>query len=280
MASDEATRQAGLRARVYGSYAGSVARTTVPPSSGRPGTDGVILTHTVLVALTPLIPLPFVDKAVKGYLMRGMFKRLATAHKLRLWDREVATLADDEVGRVLGGYAKGVVLMPLKLILRKTFLVLAGKSIVDLASRTYHRGWLLDHAFEQGWCAPAGPRSATQVRTAIDELLREVPIARSPVTRAFRLGFDRSRDLLGGAVQNLRDKLATLRGRPVEADVKQALDDVTDDGGGLAAIVAQLRRAMTEVPEAHFDELAAKLAAKLAPKGDYVQTDPPGPSSS
>jgi len=235
----------------------------------------VILTHSVMVALTPLIPLPFVDKAVKGYLVRSMVRRLAAAHKLRLWDREVASLADDEVGKLLGGYAKGVVLLPLKFILRKTFLVLAGKSMVDLASKTYHRGWLLDHTFEQGWCAPAGPYSATRVRRAIDELVREVPIARSPVTRALRLGFDRSKDLVGGAVQTLRDKLATLQGRPVEADVKRAIDDATNDGdsAGLSGIVAQLRRALTEVPQAHFDELAAKLADKLEPSGQPINSD-------
>lgn len=224
--------------------------------SEHPAADGVILTHATLAALTPLIPLPFVDTAARDYVMRRMVRSLAELHHLRIWDAEVKTLAEEESSSWLKGAAKGVILAPFKFILRKTFLVLAGKRIVDLASRSYHHGFLLDRAFAQRWCAPAGPKRPEEVRAAIDAVLEAEPVASSPVTRAISVGFERSQSALF-------DVYSALRARVSGGEVDAALDDAATDTAGFAGVIASLQHALTDVPRDHFDDLERKLKHRL-----------------
>ncbi len=222
-----------------------------------PATEGVILTHATLAALTPLIPVPFVDTAARNRVMRRMVRSLAELHHLRIWDAEVKVLADEEGGGFVRGIAKGAVLAPFKFVLRKTFMVLAGKHIVDLASRSYHHGLLTDRAFAHRWCTPAGSRSPREVRQAIDAVLASEPVASSPVTRALRIGFDESQ-------RAVFDAYATLSARFGGGSANAAIDDAVDDeDGGLLGVIAALQRALTDVPREHFDGLEAKLRAQL-----------------
>lgn len=217
---------------------------------------GVVLSHATMAALTPLIPVPFVDTAARNYVMRRMVRSLATHHELSIWDEQVKTLADQKGGNFFVGIAKGAVLSPFKLVLRKTFMVLAGKHIVDLASQSYHHGYLVDHAFAQRWCAPRGRHSPTQVRAAVDKLVQSEPIASSPVTRALRVGFD-------GSQRALVDAYSALRARLSDGPVERAIDDVAGDGGGLAGVIASLSNALTAVPREHFEGLEGKLRREL-----------------
>lgn len=222
-----------------------------------PASPGVVLSHATLAALTPLIPVPFVDTVARNYVMRRMVRSLAARHELEIWDEQVKTLADEKGGHFLVGIAKGAVLSPFKLVLRKTFMVLAGKHIVDLASQSYHHGYLVEHAFRQKWCAPRGGHSPTRVRAAIDKLVESEPVASSPVTRALRVGFD-------GSQRALADVYASLRSRLSDAPVASAIEDAagTDDGG-LTGVVASLQHALTAVPREHFEELEQKLRREL-----------------
>jgi hypothetical protein len=227
--------------------------------------ERLLLTHATLVALTPLIPLPFVDDWVKGYLQRRTVRALAARHGLRLWSEEVKQLANDPpttAGAFVGGMAKKLVFAPIKKILRKTFLLLAGKSVVDLASHSYHHAWLIDRAFANRWCSPAGVRSAKEVRTAVDEVLKETPVANSPITRALKLGYERSQSALVDGYARLRARLGGLSG--VSDD---AMDDAVEDASeaGLHDVVTQLLAAITAVPSEHFEELEARLRRKLGP---------------
>jgi hypothetical protein len=227
----------------------------------------VILTHVTLIGLTPFIPLPFVDDLVKGYLQRRMVRSLADGHGLRIWEEEVRQLADDSKGgSLIRGAIKSAALAPLRLVLRKTFMVLAGKRVVDLASEHYHRGWMLDLAFANGWCAPHGGRSPREVRQAIDDLLKETPMTKSPVTRALKVGFERSPEALMATYQSLRSRLATLRGdRPGDDEVARVVDGAEEDPEGLGGVVEQLRSSLTDVPREHFDQLEQRLRVRLGP---------------
>ena len=229
-----------------------------------PATDGVILAHTTLAALTPLIPVPFVDTVVQNRVMRRMVRKLAELHHLRIWDPEVETLADEKGGNLFFGIAKGAVLAPIKRLLRKTFMFLAGKRIVDLASECYHRGFLVERAFANGWCAPHGKTSAKDLREAIDQVLAREPMAASPVTRALRLGFE-------GAQSTLFDVYTSLRERFGGGNVEQAIDDAAESDEGIGGVIASLYASLTEVPTAHFDELEGKLRRQLY--GDSAGAD-------
>jgi len=249
----------------------AVAAVSCPiPKPAPPGRDRVLLTHTTLVALTPLIPLPFVDDMAKSRLQRRMVRLLAQPYDLLLRPDDLALLADDAPTNLVGGIVKGLVLTPLRSVLRKAFIVLAGNKMAEVASTCYHRGWLADRAFARSFCAPEGPHSARAVRTAIDEVMATVPVSSSPITAALKEGFGKSRTALERLVRTLRRRLGALRGEPQQAEVEQAVDaaaaDATTDdttARGLDGIVSHLRRALSEVPAAHFDELEQRLCDKL-----------------
>ena len=138
-------------------------------------------------------------------------------------------------------------------------MVLAGKKMVELASECYHRGWMLDEVLAQGWCAPAGPHPAADVRRVIDKILRDVPVAKSPITEALKVGYDASREALQQAFDKLKARLTRLRGGvPPERVAREARD-----GADLGSVVDALRRALDDVPRDHFDGLRERLAARL-----------------
>ncbi len=230
--------------------------------ASRPSTDGILLTHTTLIALTPLIPLPFVDDWVRGWLLRRMARGLAEAHRLRIWPEEIRVLVELPSSSWVGGMVKGAILSPIKKVLRKTFMFLAGKRIVDIASETYHRGYLIDLAFARGWCEPHGDCSAKELRSAIDAVLKEVPVSQSPVTTALRAGFEEAQSTLADVYTSLR---ARIGGVPTEATVARAIDDA--EAAGLGGVVASLRRALLEVPREHFEALERALAQRVLPDG-------------
>jgi len=233
---------------------------SIEPSASAPridtSNDGLIVGHAVLAGLCELIPIPFLDDMVKRRVMRRMVRALADAHGLRVWESEVRDLVDPEGGGLLGKMAKAVVLRPIKKILRKVFFVLSGKKMVDVASETYHRGWLLDHAFAQQWCAPTGLHPARTVRRAIDEVLLQTPVTKSPVTSALKKGFEHSQEGLARVWARLRDSITDADDSVVD-DAVNAADEET------ATVVESLLDALGDVPSEHFDELARKLATKL-----------------
>jgi len=250
-------------------------------SRPRPDHQTLLLSHTTLVALTPLIPLPFVDDMVQARFERRMIRLLAEAYGLRIWEEEIRILAEGPRGNVVAGIAKGVALAPFKKILRKTFIFLAGKKMVDLASRTYHVGWMVDLTFARGWCSPAGPHRAREVRAAIDRVLAQVPLASSPVTRALKAGYESSREALGDVFEMVQAKMGVLRREPGDEQLGQVADDV-EQRGLMDRVVEQLQRALFEVPDEHFDELARRLAAELGELGELGEggeelVETPGP---
>jgi hypothetical protein len=223
-----------------------------------------------MIALTPFIPLPFVDDMVKGWLARRMVQQLAEAHRLKIWDDEVNTLIADPPKNYIGGFIKKAILLPVRFVLRKIFMVLAGKHIVDLATETYHRAWLIDLTFARRWCAPHGPRSAAEVREGIDAVLKLTPVATSPITRALKLGLERSQPLLADVYDKLRARLGGHHGRmPGDDDVSRAVDDA--EATGIGGVVEQLRRALFEVPSEHFVELERLLARELATHSELTK---------
>lgn len=242
------------------------------PSSSRPDHQTLLLTNTTFVALTPLIPVPFVDDMVQARLERRMVRHLAEAHGLRIWEEEIKLLAEGPKRNVVAGIAKGVILAPVKRILRKAFLVLLGKKMIDLATRTYHVGWLLDLAFARGWCSPAGPHRAREVRAAIDRVLAQVPLASSPVTRALKAGYESSRDALGDLFEMVQAQMGVLRREPGDDKVDGILGDA-ESQGVMHKIVEQLRHALFDVPEEHFVDLERRLARELGEPEDPVGGD-------
>ncbi len=223
------------------------------------GTDAILLWHTALVGMAPLIPVPFVDDAARGWLRRRMVRKLAEQHHLRLWDEEIAALCDEGAGAFVKGAVRSVATAPLRLLLRRAFVLLRGKKILDDASECYHRGFLCERAFARGLCAPLGPHDARALRTAIDAVLAEAPVASSPVTTAIRSAFARSRAAIPRFIESLQARMTGFR----PDDFPEAMERAAEGEGSGDGIVAELRRALAEVPREHFERLERRLAELL-----------------
>ncbi len=229
----------------------------------------VLLTHATLVGLTPLIPIPLLDDAVKGAIDRRLVRAIGLAHGHTFSKEEVLALTDDGQSLLLS-VAKGIVTFPLKLIFRKLFVVLEVKRASDEASRCYHRGLLLDLALGAGALAPKGSKTPAEVRVALDRTCEEVKV--SPLGSAIEAAFEGSKSGLASLGKSLLKRL-TKGGKATDQEVEEAVEahvDTSAGGGALAGLVARLKLAIDAVPAGHFvaleDRFEAILGVPLARK--------------
>ena len=111
--------------------------------------SAALLRDAVLVGLTPLIPLPFVDDLARVALRRRLVRGVAAEEGVDLAPAMVEALAGEPAGGCLGTLPK-LVLYPINKIFRKIFFFLEVKRAVDLVSTSWHYGWLLQVALRTG----------------------------------------------------------------------------------------------------------------------------------
>jgi hypothetical protein len=227
------------------------------PLPVRGASETLLLTHAVLVGLTPLIPIPILDDAVKAAIERRMVREVARASGQELDDKTVEVLAGEEDGSVLVSIAKGIVTFPLKLVFRKLFVVLEVKRASDLASKTYHRGRLLDLALASSIVGPRGPIPPAQVRIAMDAACAAVGL--SPLGYAFTSVFQTSK----GALESLGKDLLKRLGKGGAAKVVDVVEEQAKSEPRAAGVVARLEEAVRTVPREHFDEIEARFEERL-----------------
>lgn len=216
----------------------------------------MLLTHAVLVGLTPLIPIPLLDDAVKDAIDRRLVRELARVHGLVLSKDDVAALANGPGEGIFLSIAKGIATFPLKLIFRKLFVVLEVKRASDEASRCYHRGLLLDVAMAS---RAIGPRPPAEVRAAIDQVCGEISV--SPLGRAIGGVFEGSKGALEGIGRQLLRRIGVGKTAPTAASVDAAVD--AGASGEVAGIVERLKAAVATVPAEHFVALEDRFEAVL-----------------
>jgi hypothetical protein len=221
-----------------------------------------LLTHAVLVGLTPLIPIPFVDDAVKSHLERRMTMDIARSYTIELSKEDASAIADGPGESIFRKLASGAVTLPIRLLFRKLFFVLEIKRASDAASECYHRGYLLELALAARALAPHGPRSPAQIREAIDGAL--IGAAASPAGAAVRAAFESSKDLVGGAGKALLSRLKKMRGSVTEDSVAEVVDGVSPKESAVQGIADRMKQSITEVPDSHFAELERRFEALLA----------------
>lgn len=224
--------------------------------------QNTLATYSVLAALTPLIPIPFVDDLAKTYFRRQLVRALAANHAHAMSPQHVNALADEAGSGCLLGCLGTVLIYPVKFIFRKIFFFLELKRAADTASQTYCHGYLVACAFQEGWCAPAGPHQPAAVRAAIDAVLSQTDT--SLVNRAARGAFSQSKGVLRGAVATLVGRLRSLAGRSSPEEVAQAIAAVEQqEEAQIEPIANRLQRALAELPAEHFEQLRARLKAML-----------------
>ncbi len=222
----------------------------------------VLLSHAVLVGLTPLIPIPFLDDVVKRAVERRLVRHIAERHGRTLSKRELAELTEEPGGSVLWAIGKGIVLFPFKLIFKTVFLVLEVKAASDEASACYHRGLLFDLVLRSGALAPDGPKSTEEVRSAVHTVASGSQI--SPLGRALQGVFEGSKDALTSIGRTLLARIGKggkATKRAVEDAVERTVDDDAD--GALGGLLGRMAAAVAEVPDAHFVTLEQALEREL-----------------
>jgi hypothetical protein len=224
------------------------------------GNQKLITTHAVLTGLTPLIPVPIVDDLVKSYFQRRLVRKLARAYSINLSEQDIRMLADDPSSGCLKGCLAGAFLLPFKLVFRKLFMFLEWKRAVDTVSHTYHHGYLLDCALQQGWFPQH--RSAVELRAAIDSVLRET--GTGPLERAVSLTLRQSKSTLKSAASLLRRSLRNISGKPDEERVAIAAEAVeAEEEREIEGVISRLQHSIESIPSGYFDGLKARLAAQL-----------------
>ena len=222
----------------------------------------LIVSHSVLAGLTPLIPLPIVDDLARVYFVRRLIRKLAAANGYRISEEEIKILADEPDSGCLRGCAIATLLLPFKLIFRKVFFFLEWKRAVDTASHVYYQGYLIDCTLAQGWCAPVGQRSFFEVRAAIDAVLGRLNT--SPIERAIRGTFSRSKSSLKSAAAILARGLRRTPRKASPEQVGKAVEAVEEqEGKEIAGITDRLQGVIGAIPSGHFRRLRDDLAVQL-----------------
>lgn len=226
---------------------------------------GRIVTFSVMVGLTPLIPVPFIDDLAKTHFKRRMTRELAASYGQTLTEADVKTLSDDADTGCLRGCLISIFIYPLKWIFRKIFIFLEWKRAVDLATRAYYHGYLIDYAFDRKWIAPEGGTDAARARAAIDRVLAEVNP--SLIERAMKETFSQSKNILKGAARMLQTSLRRLTRRASEEQVEQAMESVEQkEESEIGGVAARLQQSIGKIPADHFDRLRAMLEAEMSEK--------------
>src|SRR4051812_1592960 len=178
-----------------------------------------LIMHTVLVGLTPLIPVPLLDDVVKNYFRKRMVRGLASAAGRSLSEKELGALASERERGCLTGCLFAVLVYPVKAIFRKLFYFLEIKRAVDLASRTYHFGYVISYAMQPraGGASALDLYGAKAVNEAAQDACRDAPI--KPVEAAIGGTFRKSGNVLRRAAAVLAASLRRVSGRAKEERV-------------------------------------------------------------
>ena len=233
-----------------------------------------ILAHSLLVSLTPLIPIPFLDDWVKSSFLRRMMRQIGAARGVQLSGGEVETLLQEDFwDSCVGGCLHGVIYL-LRELLSKIFFFLEIRRALDLFSSTYYTGFLMDAALMEGYPlhSPTGStEAAVQMREAIRRVLRE---NLRPLVLLSALW-----SLIRRAVGGLPGMIAALpgtiwrgiRGAPGRMRENFYLrvqvllgKEKAPELKAIERMAQSMQTALLSMDPAHFDELVARLRIELA----------------
>lgn len=163
----------------------------------------VILIHALLVGLTPLIPIPFLDDWVKNIFLRRMVRQITAARGLALGNAEVeGLLQEDFWSGCVEGCAYSVLYL-LRELFSKIFFWIEWQRAINLVSVTYYTGFLLDAALLDGYALQSSPEAAARLGKAIRS-------ARYGANMKIIQRLVRPWDFLKGALQMIRQAVGQL----------------------------------------------------------------------
>ncbi len=230
--------------------------------------DPHLLTVTVLVGASALVPVPFLDDVAKGYLERRMLRSIAKREGMTLSSQEVERLTKEPPdGCCLMGCLGNVVLYPLKKILRKVLFFLEIKRSMDQSSTALAEAWLFSLALRRGLWSPGRDISeADRLREVIESSCQSQGV--KPLETALTHAFQGAKDVMS-------DVASRFVGKKVEdkAQIEAALDKFeVEEGERLSRLSKRLRDALGGVGEEYLRRFAQEFEHQM----ERASKKPPG----
>lgn len=228
-------------------------------------TSEIISSHSILTGLTPIIPIPFADDLAKTYFQERMIKKLAENYGQSLTNEDLKILSSEEKKGCLSGCLTTILFYPLKKLFRKIFFFLEWKRAIDTVSLSYHKGYLLEYALEEGLFQPKGVYSSNQIRGAIDATCREV--GTNPIEKAVKATFDHSKEAVKNLAETLLKSISQVKGKPSEGELQQAVQN-TESIEFSTGVNIELEKAFVSIPPDYFQHLKEKFLSHLKSQKD------------
>ena len=229
----------------------------------------LIITHAVLIGLTPLIPVPVLDDLVKSFFYRRLVELLVFRHKLSLSPSEVNILAEDRSQTLFKGCLLGTLEYVVKRLIRKLTVVLEWRRAIDMVTRMYYIGYLMDYAFQQKWYVPGDPQNALRLRSAIETA--RLNANTNLVKRVVQSSFRRSRAMILGAVHQMSRSLQEIAFRRSRMWLRRQVAVRLRGRSPRLARWLHRRLRFSEVENAQVAEVERKVAEKMEEEAPKVE---------
>jgi hypothetical protein len=229
----------------------------------------IIITHAVLIGLTPLIPVPVLDDLVKSFFYKRLVRSLAASYKLTLSAAEINILAEDRGQGLIRGCLLGALEYILKSLIRKLTVVLEWRRAIDIVTRTYYVGYLLDYTLQQGWYVPGDPRRADQLRSAIESARENANT--ELVKRIVQSSFNQSRKSVMEAVKQVSQSLKDLAFRRSRVWLRRQVAVRLRERAPRLARWLYRRLRFSEAETAQVAEIENTIAEKLEQESPLVE---------
>lgn len=253
-----------------------------PPTVGGPErpTDPATLrrlvAHALVISMTPLIPVPFLDDWTRDQLRRWQVGQRVKSSGAVLGDDLLGLMALGEKAFQPSGCLKGCalgamlktslyVLKKLSLkIFRKILIFLMIKDCADQFARTLDEGILCEQALIRGHLGESPTvEGVHKVRRALEQATATA--GRGPIEQVARTAFAGSRGLIRHAGRTIAQQLRKLRrGGATDAQIPRELERESE--AELGSLIDTLTREVGE-ETAYFERLIASFEAALADHG-------------
>lgn len=229
----------------------------------------IIITHAVLIGLTPLIPVPVLDDPVKSFFYRRLVQSLATSHKLTLSANEMNILAEDRSQGLIKGCLIGTLEYIVKRLIRILTVVLEWRRAIDIVTRTYYVSYLMDYAFQQGWYVPGDLQRADRFRSAIETAHNNANT--DLVKRIVKSSFSESRKSIMKVVQQVSHSLQDIAFRRSRVWLRRRVAVRLRGRAPRLARWLYRRLRFSEAENAQVVEIENTIAEKLEQESPFVE---------
>lgn len=126
----------------------------------------LIFAHSLLIGLTPLIPIPFLDDWVKSSFQRRMVRQITAAYGVPLANEEIEILLQEDFWDSCVGGCVMAFFSLLRRVFRKIIFIFEIRRGLDMFSQSYYNGFLLEAALMDGYNFDSPPNATAPGATA------------------------------------------------------------------------------------------------------------------